>query len=322
MSWSVLVTRQIPESGIKLLKEHCQTVDINPENRVWTKEELIAHLPGHQGVLCQLTDKIDSEVLEHAHKCGIKGFANMAVGYDNIDVGYAKKLGILVTNTPGVLTETTAELTWALIFAVARRIVEADSFTRAGRFTAWDPMLFLGQDISHKTLGIIGAGRIGSAVALMSRGFNMRVVYCDPVQNKCLEEQLHAERKDLHELLKIADVVCIHTTLTKETYHLIGERELSLMKPTAILVNVARGAVVDEEALVRALKNRKIAGAGLDVYENEPQIHPELPGLNNVVLLPHIGSATVETREKMARMAAENLIAILSDKTPPNLVNT
>ncbi len=321
MGWKVLVTRMIPEPGIALLEKHCEGVTINPEERVWEKEELIANLEGHDGVLCLLTDRVDRDVLDRAKACGIKGFATMAVGYDNIDAPYAREVGIMVTNTPGVLTETTAELTWALIFAVARRIVEADRFTREGRFQTWEPLLFLGRDLTHKTLGIIGAGRIGSTVALMSKGFQMKVLYYDKVRREHLEQELNAQKTSLEHLLEESDVVSIHTPLTDETYHLITETELELMKPTAILINAARGPVIDESALADALKRERIAGAGLDVYEEEPKVHPELIPLHNVVLLPHIGSSTVETRNKMAVMAAQNLLDILAGKTPPNLVN-
>lgn len=321
MGYRVLVTRQIPPEGMEILKVKCEKITLNTENRSWSKSELIKNLEGNDAVLCLLTDKIDKEVLIAAKQVGIKGFANMAVGYDNIDVDTATQLGIMITNTPGVLTETTAELTWALIFAVARRIVEADRFTRAGKFKGWEPLLFLGQDISHKTLGLIGTGRIGSAVAYMSRGFNMRILYYDVVRRPELETELNAKQTSLTELLSAADIISIHTPLTRETYHLIGAAEIKLMKPTAILINTSRGPVIDEGALALALKNRQIAGAGLDVYENEPQIHPDLLDLDNVVLLPHIGSASVATRGKMARMAAENLLAILEGKRPPNLVN-
>ncbi len=321
MGRNVLVTKKIPREGIDLLQEHCDTVDVNPDNRVWSREELMNNLDGHDAVLCLLTDTIDREVLDRAQCCGIKVFANLAVGYDNIAIEYADSVGIKVTNTPGILTITTAELTWALIFAVARRIVEADAFTRKGKFTAWDPLLFLGHDISGKTLGIIGAGRIGTAVAMMSQGFDMEVCYYDLRRNEQLEQSLGARKCPLESLLGNADIISLHTPLTPETHHLIGKNELALMKPTAILVNAARGTVVDEAALVDALREKRISGAGLDVYEEEPKIHPELPKLNNVVLLPHIGSATYETRGKMARMAAENIIAVLEGTTPPNLVS-
>lgn len=245
----------------------------------------------------------------------------MAVGYDNIDLPAATERGIPVSNTPGVLTDATADLAWALLFAVARRIVEADKFTRAGKFTAWGPMMFLGGDITGKTLGIVGAGRICTAVALRSRGFGMKVLYHDLVENARLKRELAARRVALEELLGESDFISLHVNMTSETRHLIGERELSLMKPTAYIINTSRGAVIDEEALVKALQSGRIAGAGLDVYEDEPRMKPGLLELDNVVLLPHIGSASIGTRTKMAVMAAENLLAMLKNERAPNCVN-
>jgi len=320
MGWNVYVTRRIPEPGIELLREHCEVVEVNPENRVLTKEELIANVKGRDGVLCLLTDTIDAEVLDAADKAVV--FANYAVGYNNIDVDAATQRGIVITNTPGVLTDTTAEMAWALLFAIARRIVEADKFVRDGKFVGWDPMLLLGADVTGKTLGIIGAGRIGTAMALKSKGFNMRVLYNDAMgKNETLERELGAEFVDLDTLLKESDFVSIHVPLTPETHHLIGERELRLMKETAYLINTSRGPVVDETALVKALKEGWIAGAGLDVYENEPELAPGLAELENVVLAPHLGSATLQTRAKMALMAAENLISALKGEKPANIVN-
>ncbi len=319
MGWNVYVTRRIPRPGIDLLEESCDIVEINPEDRVLPKRELVDRIAGRDGVLCLLTDRIDREVLEAAR--GVKIFANYAVGYDNIDVEAATELGIMVTNTPGVLTDATADMAWALLFAIARRIVESDRFTRERKFKGWGPMLFLGGDITGRTLGIIGAGRIGTAMALKSRGFHMRVLYSDVARNEVLESALGAERADLGTLLRESDYISIHVPLTGETRHLIGERELGLMKETAYLINTSRGPVVDERALVRALREGEIAGAALDVYEDEPRLAPGLAELDNVVLTPHIASATVETREKMAVMAAENLLAGLRGERPPNLVN-
>jgi len=320
MNAHVLVTQMIPVQGLDLLSSQEVVLTLNSEDRIWTKKELMDHLPGHKAVLCFLTDKIDRDVIDAASSCGIKGFANLSVGYDNIDVKYAAEKGILVTNTPGVLTQTTAELAWALLFAAGRRTSEADRFCRAGKFTSWKPLLFLGMDVSGKTLGIVGAGRIGTAMALMSKGFQMKVLYTDVRKNEILEKELNAEKVSLDELLRKSDFVSIHTPITPETRHIIGEREFSLMKPDAVLVNTSRGAVLDEEALARALKNGNIRAAGLDVYENEPAIHPDLLHLENVVLLPHIGSASLETRGKMSLMAAENILAMLRDQNPPHLV--
>lgn len=319
MEWNVFVTRQIPQPGIDILLDHCERVDINPEDRVLTKDELTHAVKGRDGILCLLTDTIDEDVLKAAQ--GVKILANHAVGFNNIDIDTASELGIMITNTPGVLTDATADLTWALILAVARRIVESDLYTRSGQFKGWGPMLMLGKAVTSATLGIIGAGRIGTAVAQRSTGFNMNVIYTDTVKNETIEKTLKANRVTLEELLQYSDFVSLHVPLLPITTHLIGPRELSLMKETAFLINTCRGPVVDEKALVDALKNGQIAGAALDVYENEPKLYPGLTDLPNVVLVPHIGSATVEARTKMAVMAAENLIAGLKGDKPPNLVN-
>ena len=316
--FEVFVTRKIPEEGLELLKKYCE-VYVNPYDRILTKDEIISNLKDRDGLLCLLTDKIDRDVIYSNPR--LKAISNYAAGYDNIDIKAATERKIPVTNTPDVLTETTAELAWALLFAVARRIVEGDRFTRDEKFRGWAPLLMLGQDISGKTLGIIGAGRIGTAFALKSKGFNMKVLYVSRRRNEILEKELNAKKVDLHTLLKNADFVSLHVPLTSETRHLIGEKELRMMKRNAILVNTSRGAVIDEKALVKALKERWIFGAGLDVYENEPEINRELTKLDNVVLEPHIGSATLETRTRMAIMAAENLIISLEGKKSKNCVN-
>lgn len=317
--WKVFVTRIIPEAGLKLVLENCDA-EVWQEETPPPREVLIEKIRDCEGVLTLLSDKIDGEVMDSAPK--LRVISNYAVGYDNIDVAEATKRGIMVTNTPGVLTETTADLAFALILATARRIVEADKYTRKGLWKTWGPMLLLGRDVHGATLGIIGLGRIGQAVARRAKGFNMRIIYYGLRRNEEAERELGAEFRDLHSLLREADIITIHTPLTKETYHMIGEKELSLMKPTAILVNTARGAVVDQKALYRALKEKRIFGAGLDVYEKEPIDKDDpLIELDNVVLLPHIGSASVETRTKMAIMAAENLLAGLRGEIPQNLVN-
>jgi len=252
----------------------------------------------------------------------LKIVSNYAVGYDNIDLEEATKRGIMVTNTPGVLTETTADLTFALLMATARRIVEGDKFVRAGKWKTWGPMLLLGQDIYGATLGLIGLGRIGYAVAKRAKGFDMKVMYYDQVRNEKAEQELGLEFVTLEKLLKESDFVSIHVPLTPQTRHLINEKTLSLMKKNAILINTARGPIVDEKALYEALVNNRIAGAGLDVMDPEPpSMDNPLLRLDNVVLLPHIGSASVATRTKMAIMAAENLVAGLKGEIPPNLVN-
>lgn len=315
----VLVTGMIPEPAIDLLKKNCD-VEVNTEGRVLSKEELISRVKGKDAVLCLLTDTIDDEVFQVSFpKCRI--FANYAVGYNNIDVEAATRRKIVITNTPGVLTDATADLAWALLFSVARRVVEADRFTRDGKFRGWLPDLFLGMEITGKTLGVVGAGRIGSNFARKAKCFSMRILYYDKKRNYQLEQDTRALFVDLETLLKESDFISLHVPLLPETRHLIGERELALMKKTAILINTSRGPVVDEKALANALKEKKIWGAGLDVYENEPVIEPELISLDNVVLLPHIASATFETRTKIGIMAAENILAFFRGEIPPNIVN-
>ncbi|MEM2282589.1 MAG: glyoxylate reductase [Candidatus Hadarchaeales archaeon] len=315
----VFVTRLLPGPALEVLREKCE-VEVNEEDRVLTKREIIEGVRGKDGLLCLLTDRIDAEVMD-AGAPTLKVISNYAVGFDNIDVPEATRRGIAVTNTPGVLTETTADLTWALLMAVARRIVEADKFVRRGDWKGWAPSLFLGRDVYGKTLGIVGLGRIGKAVARRAAGFEMKVLYFDVKRDEKAEKELGVRFVSLEELLRESDFVSIHVPLTKETWHLIGEKELRLMKPTAFLVNVARGPIVDEAALIRALREHWIAGAALDVYEREPYVPPELIQLENTVLLPHLGSASVETRERMAMMAVENLLAVLESRIPPNLVN-
>ena len=314
----VFVTRQIPQAGLDMLKEHYEVI-VNPHNRVLTKEELMDGVKIADGLLSLLTDDITAEVMDV--NPNLKIISNYAVGYNNIDVEAATKRGIQVTNTPGVLTDTTADLAWALIMAIGRRVVEGDAFTREGHFDGWDPMLLLGTDITGKTLGIVGMGRIGQAVARRAMGFDMRILYHDMAPVPVAEEEYQAEFVALDELLRQSDFVTIHAPLTDETRHMIGRRELSVMKKTAYLVNTARGPLVDEEALVEALRDGIIAGAGLDVYENEPRLASGLAELPNTVILPHLGSATLETRTKMATMAAANLVAALEGKRPPHIVN-
>ena len=313
----LFITRYIPEEAIKRLEEVFE-VEIFPENRAITHEELKEKVKDIDALICLLTDNIDHEIIEAASN--LKCISVYAVGYNNIDVETATKHGIVICNTPGVLTETTADLAWALIMSCARRIVEADRFVREGKFQGWEPMLMLGNDIFGKTLGIIGMGRIGRAVAHRALGFDMKVIYYDPQVDP---ESLPSDyvSVDLTTLCQNSDFISIHTPLTPETRHLIGEKEFNLMKPTAILINTARGPIIDEQTLISALKEHKIAGAGLDVYENEPVIPEELIKLSNVILLPHIGSASYETRTKMALLAAENAIAVIEGKNPPARVN-
>lgn len=320
MAFNVFITRKIPEDGINLLKKACQKMEINPYDRPLTYDELLKETKGRDAIITMLSDRIDARLMQEA--TNLKIVANYAVGYDNIDVKAATARGIVVTNTPGVLTDSTADMAWALLFSITRKIVEGDKLTRAGKFTGWAPLMLLGGDLAGKTLGIIGAGRIGTAMAMRSRGWCMKVLYTTQTsRNDVLEEMLGAQRVDLKALLRESDFLSLHTPLSEKTRHLIGATELSLMKRTAYLINTGRGAVIDEEALVRALKNRQIAGAGLDVYEEEPKLKPGLAELDNVVLAPHLGSATNETRAKMAVMAAENIIAVLHKQRPNNCVN-
>ncbi|MDQ5824199.1 MAG: D-glycerate dehydrogenase [Chloroflexota bacterium] len=322
----VLMTQRVPEVAIERLRQAAGdegTLDINPDHdRIWTKQELIDRLRGgdYNALYCLLTNPVDAEVLDAAPR--LKVVANMAVGYNNIQVDEATKRGIAVTNTPGVLTDTTADFAWTLLMASARRVVEADKFLRAGRFYGWGPLMMVGQDVYGKTLGVIGFGRIGRAVAKRATGFDMQVLYFDrhPADAET-EMALNARSVSLEELLRESDYVTIHTDYNPETHHLIGKPELESMKPTAYLINTARGPIVDEAALAEALKNGTIAGAGLDVFEREPEVHPGLLELDNAVLAPHIASASLDTRNAMALMAAENVIAALKGEMPPNCVN-
>ena len=314
----IFVTRKIPEPGLDLLKKEHE-LEINPYNRVLTKEEIVEGVRGKDGLLCLLTDQIDRDIISSESK--LKMIANYAVGYNNVDVEAATKRGIPVSNTPGVLTDTTAEMAWALLFSTARRIAEGDKFTRTGGFKGWDPMLMLGQDVSNKTLGIIGAGRIGTALGLKSKGFNMDVLYVNKRENEALEREVNAKKVEMFEILKKSDFISLHVPLNESTRYMIGEKELKMMKKNAILINTSRGPIIDEQALIKALKEKWIFGAGLDVYEHEPEVSAELKNLDNVVLQPHSASATIETRTKMALMAAENMMLGLKGKIPPNCVN-
>lgn len=315
----VYVTRVIPEAGLSILRARCQNVEINHEDKVLPRPALLEKVAKHDGILCTLLDPIDEKVLDAAApRCRV--FSNYAVGFNNIDVAAATRRGILVTNTPGVLTETTADLIWALLLATARRIVEADRFFRTGGWDGWSPMQFLGRDVHGATLGIVGAGRIGTEVALRSVGFKMHLLYTSSRENSQIN-RIGGRRVDLPELLSESDFVTLHVPYNKQTHHLIGQDQLAKMKPSAYLINTSRGPVVDEIALVQSLRGHRIAGAGLDVYEEEPIPAPGLTELDNVVCIPHLGSATLATREKMAVMAAENLVAALTGERPPNPVN-
>ena len=316
----VYVTRRIPEVGLEILRKYCD-VAYRDEVPPPTREELLEAVRDVDALYCTLNEKIDREVLDSAER--LKVIGTMSVGVDHIDVDYATSKGVYVVHTPGVLTETVADHTWALILAVARRIIEADSYVRKGEWKIpWAPTMMLGYDVYGKTLGIIGLGRIGAAVARRAKGFNMRVLYYDIVRRPEFEKELGVEYATLERVLKESDVVSIHTPLTPQTRKMIGEKELRLMKKTAILVNTARGPIVDQAALVRALREGWIAGAGLDVFEEEPisQDNPLLE-LKNVVLTPHIGSASHETRSKMAEIAASGIVKVLRGERPENLYN-
>ncbi len=314
----VFITRRIPDVGLDLLHKSCDVEVYDGEDSI-SYQLLVEKLKDIEGIITLLSDKIDKNALSRASK--LRVVSNYAVGYDNIDVPYATSRGILVTNTPGVLTDATADLSWALLIAVARRIVEGDRIMREKKFRGWSPLFLLGQDLKGKTLGILGAGRIGTAVAERSVGWKMTILYYDRIENPYLEKTLLARRASFTELIQQSDFISIHLPLTAETKHLINEQILQQMKKSAILINTARGAVIDEKALVKALENHWIAGAGLDVFENEPEVTPGLERLTNVVLAPHIGSATIQTRQEMARMAAINLIDALEGRLPKFTIN-
>ncbi|MHA1441266.1 MAG: 2-hydroxyacid dehydrogenase [Candidatus Heimdallarchaeota archaeon] len=319
--YNVLVTRKIPQKALDYLESEGVTLDINKEDRVLTYEEIQERIKGKDGLLCLLTDKIDGAIMDAAGD-QLQAIVNYAVGYNNINVKDATERGIPVTNTPGVLTETTADLAFALMLSIARRIVESDKYTRKGLFKGWGPLLHLGGDIFGKTLGIIGMGRIGSAVAYRAaKGFNMKIKYYSRNRNKVLEKELNMEFCSVDEILKTVDYVTLHVPLTNETKYLIGEKELELMKPTAYLVNTSRGPVVKEDDLLEALKKNKIAGAALDVYEFEPEITKGLEKLDNVIITAHIGTATIDTRTEMGMMVARDLLAVFRGEEPQNCVN-
>ena len=309
----VFVTRKIPDLGIRVLREKGFEVEISDFDGVLPYEVLLQKVRNTDAILSLLTDRMDAELMDAAGP-RLKVIGQFAVGFDNIDLEAARKRRIIVTNTPGVLTEATAELAVALIYAIARRIVEGDRYVRNGDFCGWGPMLFLGNNLNGKILGIIGLGRIGKAVA--QRLPQMKIIYYDSLRNKKFEEELGAEYRGLNEVLATADFVSVHVPFNPQTQHLINAKRLMLMKRTAYLINTSRGPVIDEIALVDALKSGLIKGAALDVYEKEPDMAPGLNKLDNVVLVPHIGSATEEARSAMSELAAKNIIAVLSGEKP------
>lgn len=319
MKPKVYVTRLLPTEAMDKIHSFCDA-------KVWDGElppprtVLLENVTDSEGLLSLLTDKIDAELMNRAPK--LKVISNCAVGFDNIDVQEATKRGIIVGNTPGVLTDTTADFAFALLMAAARRVVEGDKIVRAGKWKTWGPMILLGQDVHGATLGIIGMGRIGSAIARRAKGFGMKILYTDVARNKQAEGELGIEYVDIDTLLARSDYVTLHTNLTPETHHLIGRKQFEKMKKTAVLVNTSRGPIVDNVALYDALRSGRISYAALDVTEPEPlpADHPLLT-LDNVIVVPHIASASVATRTKMGLMAADNLIAGLKGEMPPNPVN-
>lgn len=313
MPKSVLISRGLSPEAVAIIPRDI-AVDLNGHELALPHKDLLARLRGKDGLVCQITDTIDDEVLATP---GLKVVSNVAVGYNNIDVAAAKRRGVVITNTPDVLTDTTADFAWALLMAAARRVTEADRYVRAGAWKSWKWDLLWGMDIHRKTLGVLGFGRIGRAVARRALGFDMRILYHDVARTSPeIERELKATYVDKETLLRESDFVSLHVLLSPETRHLVDERALRSMKKTAVLVNAARGPIVDEAALARALKENWIAAAGLDVFEDEPTIHPGLLPLDNVVLAPHIASASFDTRVAMSTLAVNNCLAVLDGKPP------
>jgi glyoxylate reductase len=316
----VMITRPIMDAPFERLRERCD-VTVHENEFGIPREELLEVVAGRDAIVTMLTEKVDAEFLAAAGP-KLKIVANHAVGFDNVDLAACTAAGVLASNTPDVLTETTADTAFALIMAAARRIGEGERLLRAGTPWIWGPLMMLGQDLHHKTIGIVGFGRIGQAVARRAKGFGMRVLYTDAVQlTPEVEAETGAERRELDELLAEADVVSIHTNLTPETRHMFGREAFERMKDTAVLVNTSRGPVIDEAALADALASSEIFAAGLDVFENEPQVHPKLLELENVVVIPHLGSATVDTRNAMGMVVVDNVFAVLAGERPPTLLN-
>jgi glyoxylate reductase len=319
MSPRIVVTREIPDSAVALLRE-AGDVWISPDDRPLTVDELHAAVAGADAIVTLLHDRVDGALLDAAGE-SLKVVANVAVGYDNADVDACRRRGVVFTNTPGVLTDATADLAFALLLMVTRRLGEGERLVRSGEQWSWSLEFHLGTGIQGKTLGIVGLGQIGTAVARRGRAFGMELVYAGRRRAaEALERELDATFLELDELFAVSDVVSLHCPLTPETLHLVDERRLRLMRPTAFLVNTTRGPVVDEDALVRALREGVIAGAGLDVFEREPVVHPGLLELENAVLQPHLGSSTAETRTAMAELAARNVVAVLRGEAPPTPV--
>jgi glyoxylate reductase len=315
----VFITSKIPQIGIDLLQKKGYELKIHNKPEPISESNLIKQAKDSDAILSMLTLKINKSIIESCKN--LKVISNFAVGYNNIDVEYATQKGIAVTNTPGVLTEATANIAMSLILATSRRIIESDKFMREGKFKGWEPLLLLGQEIKDKTLGILGAGRIGESVARKAYAFGMKIIYNSVDRNESMDNELRAKKVSLDTLVKKSDILSLHIPLTPMTFHIIGNNELLKMKPTSIIINTARGEVVDEKFLIEMLKKKKIYAAGFDVYEGEPKVNTELLKLENVVVLPHIGSATIETRNSMAIIAANNIISVLSKKPAAYTVN-
>jgi len=315
----VYVTRMIPQENIDELRKHFD-VAVNPDDRALTKVELVENAKGCDALITLITDTVNGELLDAiGPQC--KVVANYAVGFNNFDVAAATQRGVILTNTPGVLDDATATHAFTLLLATARRIAEADKYVRDGKWKGWAPMFFIGMDVDRRTLGIAGMGRIGSNIARKAKGFDMKIIYADARRNLQVERELGAIYVDKETLLKESDFLTLHVPLIPETHHYIGEKELRLMKKTAVLVNASRGPVVDEKALLKALQEKQIWGAGLDVFENEPEIVAGLTELDNVIVVPHIASATIETRINMGKIAVNNVINVLNGQPPETCVN-
>ncbi|HWI15421.1 MAG TPA: D-glycerate dehydrogenase [Burkholderiales bacterium] len=319
MKPKILVTREVFDETIAYLEQHCE-VESNQADVALDPERLKARIADKQGLMCALTDRVDAAVLDAARE--LKVVANIAVGYNNIDLPACTARGVMATNTPGVLDDSTADLAWALMLAAARRITEVERYIRQGEWKGWRLKQWLGVDVHHATLGIVGMGRIGQVIARRASGFDMKVIYHNRKRiDAGIEQRLNATYASLNDLLERSDFVVLQVPYSADTHHLIGAKQLKLMKPTAILVNSTRGGVVDDAALIEALRDGTIRAAGLDVFENEPKLNPAFLELDNVALAPHIGSSTEATRRAMAMTAAKNLVAALTGAMPPNLLN-
>lgn len=310
----VFITRKIPAAAINLLINSGYKVTVYKKDSVIPREDLLKNIKNADAVISLLTEKFDSSTLDQMDKC--KVIANYAVGYNNIDVKYAKKKNIIVTNTPDVLTDSTADLTIALLLACTRRVLESENFLKSGKYIGWKPDLLLGIELKDKKFGVLGAGRIGTAAAIRAKAFGTKIIYSSKQRNHLLEKKTNAKKVSFNVLLKESDFLSIHLPLSKETFHFMNKERLSLLKKNAVLINTSRGEIIDEKELIRILKKKKIYCAGLDVFENEPDVNPELLKLNNAIVLPHIGSATTEARTNMALLAAKNVISVLSGSGP------